>query len=247
MAAVNLAPRARVFAVALVAACLGSTPAAPHQALDGEAMDAFLARVTALNAAVAAGETRAETTYQLGETVARIIDTLNRDIAMHGGETRLVSTVLVNELKGRGIDLSFSPAATRYRSYLAPFERYLALAPTGDRRADAWFRLLQGRFYDSFVSDPFRWLDLDWPGLVAQIEAARAFVAGYPEHRHKEEALFILAVNLVRAVRAAPDVDTARRYRERARAALSAYRDGHADSLRAVAVRELLRSLPPAD
>ena len=247
MAAVSLAPRLGVFAVALVAACLGSTPAAPHQALDGEAMDAFLTRVTALNAAVAAGETRAETTYRLGETVARIVDTLNRDIAMHGGETRLVSTVLVNELKGRGIDLSFSPAATRYRSYLAPFERYLALAPTGDRRADALFRVLQGRFYDSFVSDPFRWLDLDWPGLVAQIEAARAFVADYPDHADKEEALFILAVNLVRAVRAAPDADAARRYRERARAALTAYRDGHPDSLRGVAVRELLRSLPAAD
>lgn len=247
MAAAEPAPRVRVFAVALVAAFLVSTPAVPHQALDGEAMDAFLARVTALNAAVTAGKTRAETTYQLGETVARIIETLNRDIAMHGGESGLVSTVLVNELKGRGIDLSFSPAATRYRSYLQPFERYLALAPTGDRRADAWFRLLQGRFYDSFVSDPFRWLDLDWPGLVAQIEAARAFVAGYPDHADKEEALFILAVNLVRAVRAAPDADTARRYRERARAALTAYRDGHPDSLRAVAVRELLRSLPPAD
>ncbi len=156
MPAASLAPRVRVFAVALVAAFLGSTPAAPHQALDGAAMDAFLARVTALNAAVTAGKTRAETTYQLGETVARIIDLLNRDRAMHGGESGLVSTVLVNELKGRGIDLSFSPAATRYRSYLQPFERYLALAPTGDRRADAWFRLLRGRFYDSFVSDPFR-------------------------------------------------------------------------------------------
>ncbi len=247
MPAASLAPRVRVFAVALVAAFLGSTPAAPHQALDGETMDAFLARVTALNAAVTAGKTRAETTYQLGETVARIIETLNRDIAMHGGEPGLVSTVLVNELKGRGIDLSFSPAATRYRSYLAPFERYLALAPTGDRRADALFRVLQGRFYDSFVSDPFRWLDLDWPGLISQIEAAQAFVAGYPDHGHKEEALFILAVNLVRAVRAAPAADTARPYRERARAALTAYRDGHPDSLRAVAVRELLRSLPPAD
>jgi hypothetical protein len=237
----------RAFAVALAVAILGSTPAVPHQALDGEAVDAFLARVTALNAAVAAGETRAETTYQLGETVARIIDLLNRDRAMHGGESGLISTVLVNELKGRGIDLSFSPAAARYRSYLAPFESYLALAPTGERRADASFRLLQGRFYDSFVSDPFRWLDLDWPGLVAQIEAARAFVAAYPDHADKEEALFILAVDLVRAVRAAPDADAARRYREPARAALTAYRDGHPDSLRAVAVRELLRSLPAAD
>ncbi len=240
-------PRVRVFAVALVAAFLGATPASSHQALDSAAMDAFLARVTALNAAVAAGETGAESTYQLGETVARIIELLNRDFAMHGGESGLVSTVLVNELKSRGIDLSFSPAATRYRSYLAPFERYLALAPAGARRADAWFRLLQGRFYDSFVSDPFRWLDLDWPGLVSQIEAARAFVAGYPEHGHNEEALFILAVDLVRAVRAAPDADTARRYRKRARAALTAYRDGYPDSLRAVAVRELLRSLPAAD
>lgn len=240
-------PRLRVFAVALVAAFLGATPAAPHQALDGEAVEAFLARVTALNAAVAAGETRAETTYQLGETVARIIDLLNRDRAMHGGESGLISTLLVNELKARGIDLSFSPAATRYRSYLAPFESYLALAPTGERRADALFWVLQGRFYDSFVSDPFRWLDLDWPGLVAQIEAARAFVAGYPDHADKEEALFILAVNLVRAVRAAPDADAARRYREPARAALTAYRDGHPDSLRAVAVRALLQSLPPTD
>lgn len=233
------------FAVALAAAILGATPASAHRLLDAAATDRFLERIGALDADVGRGE--AEATFQLGETVARIVDLLNRDLAVHGGESGLASTVLVNELQRRGIGLSFSPAATRYRSYLRPFERYLALAPTGERRADALFRLLQGRFYDSFVSDPFRWLDLDWPGLISQIEAAQAFVADYPDHGHSEEALFILAVNLVRAVRAAPDAETARPYRQRARAALTAYRDGYPDSLRAVAVRELLRNLPPAD
>ncbi|MFQ5954766.1 MAG: hypothetical protein ACE5JZ_06870 [Kiloniellales bacterium] len=240
----------RALAIALFAVLLGSAPASPHEAIDGQTMDRFLARITALEAAIAARDSvdaEAEAVYALGETLARITELLNRDLAMHGGRAGLVATVLVSELRGRGIDLSFSPAANRYQSHLEPFERYLALAPAGARRADALFRLLQGRFYDSFVSDPLQPLDMDWPGLMAQIEAAESFLARYPEHQHQEEATFILAVGYVRAFRAAPDGATAGLYRRRARAALTAFQDTYPGSLRAAAARALMQGLPTAD
>ena len=91
------------------------------------------------------------------------------DLAAHG-ELGLASSVLVNELKARGIELSYWPEAKRYKNYLAPFEQYVALLPQGPKRADALFRILQGRFYDSFMYDPLQPLDLDWPGLVARIK-----------------------------------------------------------------------------
>ncbi len=239
-----------VIAIAGFAILLGSAPAAPHEAIDAETTEGFLNRIAALNAVIASGESaekEAEAFYALGEMVARITELLNRDLVMHGSELGLASTVLVSELKAGGIALSFWPAANRYRSYLEPFEEYVALAPGGAKHADALFRILQGRFYDSFVSDPFRLLELDWAGLVAQIDAAEAFLSRYPDHTDKEEALFILAVDYVRAFREASDAELARRYRERSREALTEFQDTYPDSLRAVAAQVLMESLPPVN
>ena len=240
----------KAFAIAFVAVLLGSAPALPHEAIDAETTERFVGRIAALNAVITSRESaekKAEAFYALGEMVARITELLNRDIVMHGSKLGLASSVLVSELKARGITLSFWPAANRYKSYLDPFKKYVALAPAGERRADALLRILQGRFYDSFVSDPFQLLDLDWAGIVAQIEAAEAFLSRYPNHRHKEEVLFILAVDYVRAFREAPDAESARRYSERSREALTEFQDDYPDSLRAVAAQVLMESLPPAD
>ena len=59
----------------------------------------------------------------------------------------------------------------------------LALAPEGERAADARFRLIAGPFYDSFALDPLRPLDPDWQRLSGDIAAAEAFL-----HQHHDQA-----------------------------------------------------------
>ncbi len=237
-------PAATIFAVAC---CL--SPASAHELIDAEGAEGYLNRAGNLSAVIATAESagnKAQALYALGEMIDRITDLLNRDLGSHG-ELGLATTVLVNELKGHGIALSFWPEANRYTSYLAPFERYVALHPEGPRGADALFRVLQGRFYDSFVYDPFQPVGLDWRGIVAQTEDAQDFLALYPDYPNKEEAFFILAVDYARAAREAPDGELARVYRGWARATLKEFHETYPDSLRAAAARALLQSFPAAE
>ncbi len=243
----GLAARLPVATIFAVACCL--SPASAHELIDAEGAEGYSNRAGNLSAVIATAESaenKAQSLYALGEMIDRITDLLNRDLGSHG-ELGLATTVLVNELKGHGIALSFWPEANRYKSYLAPFERYVALHPEGPRGADALFRVLQGRFYDSFVYDPFQPVGLDWRGIVAQTEDAQDFLALYPDYPNKEEAFFILAVDYARAAREAPDGELARAYRGRARAMLKEFHETYPDSLRAAAARALLQSLPAAD
>lgn len=239
----------RTASIALLVVLLGLSPAPAHDLIDAAGIDGHLKRIGELNATIARGgsvEQRADALFALGETVDSITGLLYRDLAAHG-ELGLASTLLVNELKARGIELSFWPEANRYKSYLAPFERYVYLLPDGPKRANALFRILQGRFYDSFIYDPLQPVDLDWRGLADRIGGAERFLARYPNDPNREEVEFILAVDYVRAFRKAPDAEAALAYRERARAALAEFRKRYPDSMRAAATVVLMESLGEAE
>ena len=221
-------------------------PGLAHEPLDAATAQSLLSRIDDLNATLAAGAPpaqEAEALYALGQTVRRIVENLNGDLVTHG-ELGLVSSVLPNELERRGIALRFSESANRYRRHLEPFARAAALAPDGANHADALFRVLKGGFYDSFTTNPFQLVELDWPGLVAQIEDAEALLARYPKHAEHEEILFILGVDCARAARLAPDAGTGARYAARARAVLTDFREVYPQSLRAITARTLLKRLP---
>jgi hypothetical protein len=220
-----------------------------HEPLEPAEAETILERIVASRAVAREGAPadRAEALYALGENVARVTAELNRDLLAHGGDLGLATSVLAGELNRRGIHLSYSAPAKRYKAYLPPYEDYLAVAPEGPRAADAGFHILAGRFYDSFVADPFRLIDLDWPGLTDQISRAEELLARYPAHEDREEILFILGVDCVRAARLAPDDATAKTYAGRARAVLTALQDAYPDGLRAITARTLLKSLPADD
>lgn len=240
----------RTLAATLVAAVLTLSGARAHDPIAPEAAEALLDRVAALGAAARDDRPpreRGQALYALGVAVARIRDELNRDLTAHGGKLGLVSSLLERELRARGIALELSPAAKRYKSYLEPFEHYLVLTPQGPEHADAQFRVLSGRFYDSFVSDPFRPLDLDLSALVVQMVRAEALLRRYPDHPEREEVLFILAVDRMRAAKAVADAASADHYLRRARAALDELERGNPDDMRAIAVRMLLESLTAGD
>ena len=229
---------------------LGISRVLAHEGIHTEAAQDFLNRIDVIQTVIASAELadeKADALYDLGETLSQVTQLLNRDLASQGGKPSTYSRELVAALKARGVELSFSQSAKRYESYLGPFEEYLALAPEGSRRSDAMFRLLYGRFYDSFVSDPLELLNLNWADLVDQIEAAETFLSLHSDHPDREEVQFILAIDYARAAREARDKEAARSYRERARAALTEFQDTFPDSLRAIAAQVLIKRLPPAD
>ncbi|MFQ5551482.1 MAG: tol-pal system YbgF family protein [Gemmatimonadales bacterium] len=241
---------ARALAIAVLLLACGPTRALAHELLDAEESTRFVERISKFNAVIAASESLEERTaalYDLGETLFRVTELLNRDLAFHGGQFGLISQVLFAELERRGIAFAFCDAAKRYRSYLAPFKEYLATAPEGPRASDAMFRVLYGRFYDSFIYDPMQPLQLDWGGLLNQIEMAESLISRYPDHGDSEEARFILAVEYARAARTAPDADGKKVFFERAQTALRTFVDAYPESLRAAAARVLLESLSPPD
>jgi hypothetical protein len=234
----------------LAALLLGVGPAAAHQLIDQTTAEAFLARLDAARAALEAAETdgaRAEAHFEIGEARATIIEALNGDLAAHGGDLGLAPQALVVELKRRRVEPGFFEAAGRYRAPIEAFERALALAPDGPRAADAAFRILAGRFYDSFVYDPFQPIGLDWPDLESEIALAEEFLAHHVAHPGREEVEFILAVDYARAARTSHDKALAQRYAEQARVALAAFSESYPDSLRAAAARAMLDALDTAD
>jgi hypothetical protein len=242
--------RHRRLAGILMAVAVMAPPALAHEPVDAAGAQQILERVTALQQALAAGESpaaRSEALLALGTTVNGAVEILNRDLAWHQGELGLAASTLRAGLEQRGVGPEWSPAAGRYRSYLQPFERYLASAPAGARRADALLALLRGRFYDGFGYDPLQPYRRDWPSLHEQIAMGEAFLADHPQHPAYPEARFIVAVSYVRAAREAPDAADARDYAQRAHAALTAFARAYPEDLRAVAAEALLTRLPPAE
>jgi hypothetical protein len=236
--------------VALLTGWLDVSRAPAHDLLNAEEAERSLRRIDELNAAIIksnAVEQRAEALFALGAIIAHLTTSLNRDVALHNGELGLVATVLVHELSRRGINLSWWPEAIRYRSYVQPFEQYIALLPHGPKRAEALFHILQGRFYDSFISDPLQPMTVPWSALVAEVEYAKALLAHHPTYPNREEVLFILAVDYVRASQQAPDAALQQAYVTQARATLQAFHTTYPNSLRMAAVHMLLERLPAAE
>ena len=82
-------------------------------------------------------------------------------------------------------------------------------------------------------------LDPSWPGLLAQIELAEAILSACEACPERTEVAFIRAVEYARAARMAPRTTLGRYYRERALAALAAYRKSYPGDLRAAAAAAL--------
>lgn len=237
----------RALIVAPISVLLCFSQALGHEPVDAERAGIYLKRIREQKAAMAQGnsvEQRAEAQFALGETVAQIVESFNRDLMSHHGELGLANTVIVHELKAQGIELALWPEAMRYHSYVKPFEQYVALSPEGPRRAEALFRIFQGRFYDSFIYDPLQPVDLDWLDLVVQIKEVEAFLAHYPDFHNREETHFILSVDYVRAARQALDANSRMIYAARAQVVLQEFFTAYPGSLRETAAQMLLERLP---
>ena len=219
-----------------------SLDAAAHDLITAESAQTYLAAVADSQKTIASKEPaakRAGAHLDLGRTLDEIRELLNRDLAAHGKVQGLPSHYLVAELQRLGAPLAWAEQRRRFGANTHYFERALELSPHGPRAADAGLRLLQGRFYDSFDSDPLT-ADEPWPQLAGQIALAEDLMARDFPGDAREELEFIGAILHARANLGAPDAASRRSHGRRARQAIAAFEARYPDSLRS-AVMPILR------
>ncbi len=222
------------------------TPAGAHVVIDADAAARMLGEIQALSASAAEGpaEQRAAALVDLGQALIRMIDLLNQDLVAHDGQLGVTSQALLGQLQARGVQPVYSEALERYLAPVEPFAEALAIAPEGQRAADARFRLIAGPFYDSFALDPLQPLDPDWQRLSEDIGAAQAFLEAYPDHPGRIETEFILAIEHARAAILAPSDDTRAKHADAAEALLHGFEDQDPYGTRTVTLRQLIEALP---
>lgn len=230
---------------ALVTCLLASVPlwATGHDLITAQSAQAFLAAVTQSQKTIASNEPaarRAVAHLELGKTLDEIGELLNRDLAAHGKVQGLPSNYLVAELRRQRVPLAWSEKRRRYSANTQHFEQALGLAPRGPHAADAGLRLLRGRFYDSFDSDPLA-ADEPWPKLAEQIALAEELGTQDLPGDAREEVEFIGAILYARASLRAPDAASRPNHGRKARQAIAAFEARYPDSLRS-ALMPMLRA-----
>lgn len=213
-----------------------------HDLITAESAQAYLATVAESQETIASkapAAKRALAHLGLGKTLDEIRELLNRDLAAHGKVQGLPSHYLVAELQRLGAPLAWSEKRRRFGANTQYYEQALALAPRGPHATDAGLRLVLGRFYDSFESDPLA-ADESWPQLAEQIALADGLAARELRSEAREEVEFIGAILHARASLRAPDAGSRRSHATRARRASAAFEARYPDSLRS-ALMPILR------
>lgn len=218
--------------VAVAAMLLTAVAANAHDLITAESAERYLQQARRWRAlAASSAPERAEAQYRIGAILDEVRELLNRDLAAHGSLQGLPSTFLVAELQRQGAPLAWSQQRRRFSANTQYFEQALALAPRGPHATDAGLRLLLGRFYDSFESDPLA-ADESWPRLAEQIALAEGLAARELQGDAREEVEFIGAILYARANLRAPDASSRRSHGRKAREAIAAFEAQHPDSLR---------------
>ncbi len=230
---------------ALPALCLCWSVSA-HDLITADAVEKYLARADGDLATIrgkGAARVRAEAHYDLGRMLDEIRELLNRDVAMHGRVQGLATHLLMKELKARNLELAPTPPSGRFPVPAVHYAEALKL-DADTRGGDAAFRLLAGRFYDSFDADPSR-SRLPWAELEDQIRLADRLASRKPAHPEQEEIEFIAAVQQVQAAGLVQDRARAAEHVRRAQAAAAAFARRYPDSLRNAALEVLTASAKP--
>jgi hypothetical protein len=230
---------------AVAAMLLAAVAANAHDLITAESAERYLQQAgqwQALAAPAVPATGRAEALFRIGAMLDEIRELLNRDLAVHGVVQGLPSNYLVAELRRQGAPLAWAEPRRRFGANTHYFEQALELAPRGPHAADAGLRLLQGRFYDSFDSDPLA-ADESWPQLAAQIALAEDLIARELQGGAREELEFIDAILHARANLTAPDAASRRGHGRKAREAIAAFEARYPDSLRSAAMPILREAL----
>jgi hypothetical protein len=226
----------------LAAATTGATA---HEIIDLDranelvgAADSAAERVTK-----AAQGARGEALFSLGTVLVEVTDLLNRDMAGHSGQLTLNGEILLKALSERKLGPRFDEALHRYLFPRQHLQEAIGLAPDASFAPRARFLLVKASFYESFAFDPFKPLRADIPALEKESSEAEALVPLLADPDEKEEAAFIQAIDLARAVRLAAKTENASPVEAKARAALKSFAETYPDSMRAASAAVILQGL----
>jgi len=224
-----------------------SQAAVAHDLITAESAQAYLAAVaesqkTIASKAPAAG--RAQAHLDLGKTLDEIRELLNLDLAAHGRVQGLPSSFLMSELTASGAELAFDPETNRFLANLRYYRAALKLEPSGPFAAEAGFRLLQGYFYDSFVSDPLQPGAQTRAQLAEQIRLGEGLLQVQSQPGEREETSFILAIHYMQAAHSGRDAQERAAFANKARALAGEFLGSYPESMRAATLAHLLDSLP---
>jgi hypothetical protein len=231
----------------LLGLVLLALPAFAHDLITAETAQAYLARQSVLQAAIASSEpapARAGAWLDLGRMLDEIRELLNRDLESHGKVQGLASNFLMAELAARGTPLLWSPEHGHFDSNLKYYREALKLSNDPAIAGEATFRLLQGGFYDSFTIDPLEPVSQTPAQLAEQVRLGEAFRQKYPGHAGREEAAFILVIHYIQSARAAAQPKQRAAFAQKARALAEDFLKTWPDSLRSAAIPPLLERLP---
>jgi hypothetical protein len=121
------------------------------------------------------------------------------------------------------------------------YKTALDLDPKSKRSHEALAGFLFGSFYDSFRDDPLKPINAEGTSLHSLIETGERLARDYPREAFVEEARFITAVALVRAVRAG--FGDRKMQTAKARELMTRFQRDYPDSLRSAAIPVFLDAL----
>jgi hypothetical protein len=241
-------PRAsRIALVFPIAAALLSAPPPlqAHDIIDGERINAILSAAETATAQLKGATTapsQGEAELALGMVEVDATDTLNRDLAAHGGHLTFNGELLQKALAQHELAPRFDETIGRYRLPTAALTAALSLPLEPADALGARLALLKAGFYESFVLDPFQLVGMSFDDLDRQIAEAKALASALPTPDDAEEAAFIHAIDLARAARLAHQPEAARDYAGRARRALGTFAETYPQSMRAASATVILQS-----
>jgi hypothetical protein len=223
-----------------------ATAAAAHEIIDVDRANELVASVDVAAGGVAKAsgqDAQGETLFFLGTILIDATDLLNRDLAAHSGQLTINGELLLKALSKRNLAPQFAEALHRYLIPRHPLQEAIRLAPSAAYVPRARFGLLKASFSESFAFDPFKPQRVDISALESESSEAERLTGLLNDPEEKEEAAFIQAIDLARAVKLAAPGETQPTIEARARAALKAFAEAYPDSMRAASATVILQGL----
>ena len=227
---------------AAVALVLVAVPARADVIMSAPALNATLKtmeKLTRQTTAEAKPE-RDAAWFDLGVEADGLASIMNLEVESHGMQERELLDLALGRTRELGVAIAYNREKKKFFYDGAAFAEYLKSAPRGRHTAEAEFKLLSYRFYQSSATDT--------TALVAAADDTKKFLARYPRFEGGAEVRLYLAVDyrdLHRRAVDSHDAAEAAKWRQLARAECQRIEREYPRTEQADAAKQLLRTLEP--
>src|SRR5262249_9335782 len=129
--------------------------------------------------ATAAKAERDAAWFGLGVEADGLASLMNLEVESHGMQERELLDLALSRTKELGVAIAYNREKKKFFYDGAAFAEYVKSAPRGAHAADAEFKLMSYRFYQSSAADA--------AALVAAVDDTKRFLARYPRFRDAAE------------------------------------------------------------